>query len=320
MKKFNELMATTGNKLTRAVGKTELIVKKNSPEILMGVGIVGIVATVVTACRATLKADEVLDHHNEKMEKIHDAEQFQDEECPYPPEVVKKEKLIVYTQTAVDFVKLYAPTIAVGSLSVACILVSNRIIKKRYLGAVAAYNAISASYETYRSRVREKYGEDVDYEMRYGVKREKIEEKVTDENGKTVKKKTEVEHIDGDPSVYARYWGKYIKDGIINPNWDENPEFNFYFLKAKQDECNMVLHSRGYIFLNEVYNMLKIEQTQVGQVVGWFDDGTGDGYIDFGLYSLNNRENLRLINGKQDEWLLDFNCDGIIWDKMALRD
>lgn len=313
MKQMLSTITSTASKLT---GKTGLVIRKNSPELLIGAGIVGMVVTVVTACKATMRAEEVLDHHAEKMRMIHEAEIYQDEECPYPPEVAVKEKVVAYVQTGVGFVKLYGPTLAIGSLSVACMLVANRILKKRYLAAVAAYNAVRSSYNQYRTRVRERYGEDADYELRYGVQKEKIEEKVLNENGKVVKKKEDVEVISGMPSDYARYWGKYLRDGVLNPNWDENPQFNLMFLKAIQAEVNDKLHARGYVFLNEVYDMLGFEHTQLGQVVGWFDDEAGDGYVDFGLYSLNNRENRRFINGEENEVLLDFNCDGIIWDKI----
>lgn len=302
--------------ISKFTGKTGLVIRKNSPEILMGAGIVGVIITVVTACKATTRADEVLEHHAEKMKKIHDAENFQDEECPFPPTVAKKEKLITYVQTGGEFVKLYGPTAAIGSLSIACILVSNRILNKRYLAVVAAYNAVSTSYDQYRRRVKERYGDETDYELRYGVQKDQIEQKYTDENGKTTKKRETVETIVDMPSEYARYWEKYLKDGVLNPNWDENPEFNLMFLRGVQTEANFKLHSRGYIFLNEVYDMLGFEHTQVGQVVGWFDDENGDQYVDFGLYSLNNRDNRRFINGEENSVLLDFNCDGIIWDKI----
>lgn len=310
---LQNIVSSAGHKMSRFAGRAGLSIRKNSPEILMGTGIVGIVITVVTACKATLSSEEVLEHHAEKMKKIHEAEKYQDEEYPFPPAVAAKEKTVAYIQTGGEFVKLYAPTITIGSLSVACILASNHIIKRRYLGAVAAYNALSVSYEQYRSRVRERYGDDVDYEMRYGVKREKIE--AVDENGKKLKKKETVEVIDEMPSDAARVWGKYLKDGVLNPNWDENPEFNMSFLKAVQETANHILHAKGYIFLNEVYDMLGFEGSQLGQIVGWLDEGF-DGCVDFGLYNLNNRDTRRFINGDENCILLDFNHDGVIWDKI----
>lgn len=310
------IISSTYDGIARAAGKTGLILKKNSPEILMGIGIIGVVVTVVSACKATLKAEDVLEHHSKKMEKIKQAEQYQDDECPYPPATCAKEKAVVYLQTGGEFAKLYGPTVAIGTLSIACILGSNRILKTRYVGAVAAYNAISASYRQYRDRVKETYGDDADYELRYGVKREEVKTIVMDENGKTVKKKETVETINEGPSEYARYWERYLADGIINPNWDENPEFNLLFLKAKQDEADRMLHTRGYLFLNEVYDLLGFKPSQIGQLAGWLDNGTGDGYVDFGIYNLNNRGNRRFINGDENALLLDFNCDGYIWDKI----
>lgn len=310
-----DTLTNLSTKMQYAAGRTSIVVQKNSPEILMGAGIVGMVVTVITACKATLKADEVLDHHAEKMRKIREAEEYQDEECPYPPALAVKEKTVAYVQTGGEFAKLYGPTVAIGSLSIACVLVSNRILNKRYLAAVAAYNTISMSYEQYRSRVRERYGEDVDYEMRYGVKREKIEQKYTDEHGKTTKKKEEIEVIEGQPSEYARVWEMYLRDGVLNPNWDENPEFNMLFLKGVETEANHKLHARGYLFLNEVYDMLGYDSTQVGQLVGWVDNGD-DGFVDLGLSNLNNRNTRRFINGQENAVLLDFNVDGMIWDKI----
>lgn len=312
----NNLLTNISNSLSKMTGRTSLVFRKNSPEILLGAGLAGVIVTIVTACKATLEADKVLDHHADKMERIHQAEKYQDEENPYPKEVAIREKTAVYVQTGFEFTKLYAPTIAIGSLSIASILVSNRILKGRYLGAVAAYNAISTSYNQYRGRVRERYGDEVDYELRYGVRKETVETKQIDENGKTVKKKETIEYIEGAPSDYARYWEKYLRDGVLNPNWEDNPEFNLYFLKGVENQANYVLHSRGYIFLNEVYDMLGFEHTQFGQLVGWYDDGSGDGYVDLGLYDATREGNRRFINGDANAILLDFNVDGMIWDKI----
>jgi hypothetical protein len=287
----------------------------------MGIGIVGVVATVVTACKATTKAGEVIEEHKESMDQLYEAVELadEDESVEYTDADMRKDKVIVYTQTAVKMARLYAPSMAIGSLSIAAILVSNRILKKRYLGVIAAYNAISATFEQYRERVRSKYGEDADYEMRYGTTREKVDVEYTDENGKKKIKKEEVEVLNvDDPSCYAKIFGP----GNRNFNYD-NYDFNFTFLKMQQEYANYMLHSRGFLFLNEVYDLIGIKATQIGQVVGWVDDdeGVGDNYIDFGLYSLNNRKLKRYADGDWDgSILLDFNCDGIIWDKLSFLD
>jgi hypothetical protein len=52
-------------------------------------------------------------------------------------------------------------------------------------------------------------------------------------------------------------------------------------------------------------------------MVGWIDGGDGDGYVDFGIYDIaavNNRR--EFINGYEPSIILDFNVDGVIWDKI----
>jgi hypothetical protein len=319
MKKLNELLNTAGTALTRSACKAEFKIKEKSPEILMGLGIAGVVVTVVSACKATTKAGEVIEEHKESMDQLYEAMELADEDdsVDYTDKDMKKDKLIVYTQTAVKMGRLYAPSVAIGGLSIAAILVSNHIIKKRYLGVLAAYNAISATFEQYRERVRSKYGDDEDYELRYGVKRETIETETTDSKGKTKIKKEQVETIEAIDSGYARWFGPG------NPDFDSvNPEMNMIFLRMQQEYCNFLLHSRGYVFLNEVYDKLGIPHSQIGQVVGWLDDkdGNGDGTIDF--ISSIYRQPKRYADGS--DWdgaiLLDFNCDGVIWDILAQQD
>jgi len=67
------------------------------------------------------------------------------------------------------------------------------------------------------------------------------------------------------------------------------------------------------VFLNEVYDMLGIERSSAGQVVGWLREGEGDGHIDFGMFEAVNRD---FVNGWERSILLDFNVDGVIYDKI----
>ena len=72
-------LANISTKVSKIAGRTGLVLKKKSPEILLAAGLVGFVGTVVLACKATLKADEVLDEHEKKMEDIKDAKRISDE-------------------------------------------------------------------------------------------------------------------------------------------------------------------------------------------------------------------------------------------------
>lgn len=301
---------TTG--IRRTAGTVGLKAKEKSPELLLAAGIITGIATVVVACKETLRAEEILDEHKEKIDNIHaNTEEILEND----PEVVEDEVLSLekkavtarYIKTGAKFAKLYAPAIALGTISIICILVSHNTLKKRYLGVVAAYEALDSAFKAYRSRVAEEFGEEVEERIRHGYKNEKIE--TEDEDGK--KKKEEVKVFDRDPNMpspYARFFDEACND------WKKDPELNLVYLRAKQQMLTDMLRARGHLFLNEVYDELGIPRSKAGAVVGW-KLGMGDDYVDFGLYSGYDRAN-DFVNGYERSILLDFNVAGLIYDKL----
>lgn len=315
--KYNWL-AKIGTSAARMAGKTELVLKKNSPEILLGVGIVCFIGTVVTACGATLKADEVLEYHKRKMRDINDAKELVDNdetgELEYDDQLYRQDIAVQYMRTAGNMVKLYAPAIALGTMSLACILVSRNIMQKRYLGVVAAYNATSMAFEEYRKRVREEYGDSLDKHFRYGTTYDTLNVVGTDENGKKTKEKMDIETTDSTSVTPGDDAVRFFDES--NPNWDPNPSFAMMFLRGQQNILNDILHTRGHVFLNEVFDALGYAHTPQGAVLGWMADGDGDGYIDFGLYDPKKESVRKFVNGVDNVIMLEFNYDGVIWDKI----
>ena len=310
-------MNKTGMKITikTAAKKAMFNVKKHSPEILIVAGIAGVVTSAVMACKATTKVNEVLAETKENINKVHDVMADQGiSEKEYSKEDSARDLAIIYGKAGVKLAKLYGPAIALGGLSLTAIVCSNNILRKRNVALAAAYTAIDTSYKQYRSRVIEKVGENVDREMKYDIKAVQIEEKTVDENGKkkTVKKTVEVVNP-YDYSDYARFFD------VGNPNWEKDSEYNLMFLKRQQAYANDKLKANGYLFLNEVYDMLGIPKSKAGQVVGWIYDpenGTGDNYVDFGIYNVNREAARDFVNGYERTILLDFNVDGNIWEMM----
>lgn len=303
------------NNVTKVFHRATLQVRKYSPEILVVTGVVGIVASAVMACKATTKVSEILDETKDNVNKIHDcaADQGLVESGQYTEEDAKKDLTIVYAQTGVKLVKLYGPSILLGALSITSILASNNILRKRNVALAAAYATIDKSFKEYRSRVIERFGEVVDRELKYNIKAKKIEEVVKDEEtGKEKKVKKTIEVVD--PNMYSEY-ARFFDDGC--KGWEKDSEYNLMFLRAQQQYANDLLRSRGHLFLNEVYDMLGIERTKAGQVVGWIYDTkhpNGDNYVDFGMYDINKPKARDFVNGYERVILLDFNVDGNIWD------
>ena len=296
----------------RSFRKAGLQLKKHSPEILMVVGIAGAITSAVLACRATLKVNNIVEKSKKDIEKIHVAAEKGVTEAgeTYTEEDTKKDLAITYTKTGVELVKLYAPAVGLGVLSIASILASNNILHKRTAALAAAYGALDTTFKGYRDRVVERFGKELDKELRYNIKAVEVEETVIDEKGKEkVVKKTINVVDDNEPSIYARFFD----DGCNG--WEKDSEFNLMFLKHQQNHANELLQSNGYVFLNEVYDMLGIPRTAVGQQVGWvLDNPRGDGHIDFGIWDINKPKNRDFVNGYERTILLEFNVDGYILD------
>lgn len=304
------------NKLTRSFHKVGFKLKKHSPEILVVAGTVGVVASAVMACKATLKVTEVIDEAKENIEKIHAVVNDESKADIYTEEDAKKDLSIVYVQTGIKMVKLYGPAVALGALSLTGILASNNILRKRNIALAAAYATVEKGFKEYRGRVIERFGDRIDYELRHNIKVKEIEKTITDENGeeKTIKKT--VDTADTILSQYSDY-AKFFDVG--NPYWEKDPEYNLMFLKQIERYANEKLQSNGFLFLNEVYEMLGIPKTKAGQIVGWIynkENPVGDNYVDFGIYDIHKQANRDFVNGYERTILLDFNVDGNVWDMM----
>lgn len=290
--------------------KTSLKLKKHSPEILIVAGVIGTVASTVMACKATTKLGEIMDNAKDDIEAVHEAvEHPEDLPQKYTAEDGKKDLTIVYTQTALRVAKLYLPAVALGALSLTAIIKSHDILKKRNVALAAAYTAADKGFKEYRNRVVERFGNDVDKELRYNVKAKEFEHKVVNDDGteETVVETVNVASID-DVSDFAKYFNKDCA------GWSDNAEKNLFFLKRQQDFANELLEANGYLFLNEVYDMLGIPRSKAGQVVGWVYDKNVIAKVDFGIYTINREENQQFVNGLEKNVLLDFNVDGNILD------
>jgi Family of unknown function (DUF6353) len=285
----------------KQIARNALHVQKASPELLMGLGIAGMVGSTILACRATLKVDTVMDEAKQKLDL---AKTLQHDD--YSEKDRSRDISLIYFQSGVRVVKLYAPAVLVGALSIYAIRTSNGILTRRNIALTAAYGALEKGFGEYRARVVDKYGEEEDRNLRYGTR----EVEIVDPKTKKKKKVTRVA-LD-DPSIYARFFDPY------STSWNKEPEYNLIFLKCQQNYANDLLRSRGHIFLNEVYDMLGIPRSKAGAVVGWVltkDDST-DNFVNFGVFDGKRQVVRDFVNGNEGAILLDFNVDGVIYDKL----
>jgi Family of unknown function (DUF6353) len=285
----------------RQIARNALHLQKASPELLLSVGIAGMVGSTILACRATLKVDTVMDEAkmNLNAAKTMDHPNYSEKDR-------SRDISLIYFQSGVKVAKLYLPSVLVGVASIYALRTSHGILNRRNIALTAAYGALEKGFTEYRSRVVQKYGEEEDRNLRYGTREVEIVDP------KTKKKKTVTRVALDDPSIYARFFDP------TSTSWSKEPEYNLIFLKCQQNWANDLLRSRGHVFLNEVYDMLGIPRSKAGAVVGWVlsrDDST-DNFVNFGVFDGKRQIVRDFVNGNEGAILLDFNVDGVIYDKL----
>lgn len=298
---------------TRRLNRLGLKFKKHSPEIMVATGVVGVITSTVMACKATTKIDKVLSESKEHVEKTKEYVEEHGFTEKYTEEDYKKDLTIMYAQRGLKIARLYAPAVMLGAVSIVTILSGHNILRKRNAALAAAYATVDKGFREYRGRVIERFGEELDKELKYNIKSKELDEiKVNKKTGKeeVVKKSVHV----ANPNEYSDY-ARFFDDGCTG--WTKDPEFNLMFLKDQQRYADDRLKSKGSLFLNEVYDMLGIPRTKAGACVGWIYDEknpVGDNFVDFGIYDLYNEKGHDFVNGYERTILLDFNVDGNILD------
>lgn len=286
------------NQVTKKIALSSLHAKKHSPVVLFGAGVIGITATVVLACRATLKLDE---HVNETETRIKAIESNKD----LTDKARHKEIVFVRSTAAIETAKLYGPSVLIGVASVFALTGSHVILTKRNTALGAAYAVLDRGMKEYRQRVIEKYGEEEDRDLRHGYQMVEVVDET--EDGPVV---STVKRTIGKHSIYARYFDEG------NKNWQRAQGYNQLFIQSQQQYANQRLHSYGYLFLNDVYESLGMPRTPEGQLVGWVMNGNGDSFVDFGVFRDNAFKGQLFVNGDERSVLLDFNVDGVVYDKI----
>lgn len=316
MKKFK-----APRKIRTAAGRFKTKAKSNSPEILIVTGIVGVIGGTIMACRATTKACEILDEAKEDLESVHNVADNPElcEKHGYTNESRRKDVALIYAQTGLKLMACYAPAAFVGGLSITGILTSHKIMKKRNAALTTAFAATSKAFKEYRGRVVERFGPEVDNQLRYNIKAKKIEETIEDENGKSKKVKKTVEVVDTDA---ATDYTQFVIDSSI-PWWNDSRDYNLMFLKSEQQYATDKLRACKHIFLNDILERLDLPKTPEGQLAGWVwtpehDEDMGDGFVDFNINE-TFRENPDFPNGIEPIITLDFNCDGNIHELMKTK-
>ena len=302
--------------------------KKYSPEILLGVGVIGVGVSTVLACKATLKVEGILDTYEETMTKIETtltrSEAGELGEVEYYVEDAKKDKLTVKTQTVVEFVKIYGPAVTLMGASIGCILGAHHIMSKRQVALMAAYKVMEEAFTNYRGRVVRELGDVKDAHFMYGTETISEEETIIDENGKKKKVTKEREELvpGAKLSGFARMFEEEKPDQhgawVGSTQWSPIHDYNLSFLHGKEKYFNDKLVVKSFVTVNEVYEELGFPPTEAGMICGWrYKSERGDGYISFTPRGIDGNW---VMGMDGDSVVIDLNIDGVIFDQDFARE
>ena len=314
-------------KASQMLSKTTFKLKKASPTIMIVGAAIGGVTAAVLACKATIKAQDILNEHNTAVKTIHTTkEQIEqgviqlDEGESYTEKDFKNDITTTYVQTGLKLAKVYAPAVTLGAVSLGCMFGSHHIMSKRNASLTAAYIALDKAFAEYKSRVSDRFGSRVQEELEHNIKAVELESKSTNEQGveETIKEYKDIamQHTSPYTCIFDETVDTWQPDNMMNRN----------YLFLMEQSANKRLRIQGHLFLNDVLASLGTHggvtlKTPEGQIVGWIydpNDPTRQSHVDFGVtnYVEGDEALNSFINGGERSVMLRFNCDGPIIDKI----
>lgn len=281
--------------VTRLAGRAGLVLSKHAPTILTAAGTAGFIGTTILASKATLKVEETIAEETALLVKVHEAHEagkLDDKDALH-------DKVVLYTRMTTKLAKLYAPALILGAASIVSLATGHGIMLKRNASLAAAYAAVDQAFKTYKKKIESKFGKEAVLDALVSTPQEDLTK-----DGMTLEAVTAVDGV-------SPYGVIFDEDNV---NWSADEDLAKLHLDCQQQYANDILQTRGHIFLNEVYKMLGFPHTPAGAVTGWVK-GQGDDFVDFNIFDgmfEGEDKNGRTVT----KWALDFNVDGVMWDKI----
>ena len=301
IKNITENAVKLGNKV-----KFKAIQKE--PELWFIGGSVFLVLAIFESAKAGKRYDEILADHKKELDKQDEAEKEVDEgksDKTYSDEQRVGDRISTSIQTGVKIAKAAGPTVGLALASLACFGKSYGVLKGRYISMAAAYYGVLNDKLHLEDMIRKDGGQEKLDKMKDGEKEQVIDY----DTGETYEQLKDGQRANYD--AYAKFFDE------SNPNWEKNPEHNRRWLHHKEDFANFLLNQHGYLFLNDVYDLLEIPKTQAGQIMGWkkYKDAEEARFhgaankVLFGILDGDTQASRDFVNGTERSILLKFNVD-----------
>lgn len=233
------------------------LASKNSSTILAGLAIAGVGGTIFGTIKATPKAMEILKRKDKALDMV--AEDLENGEIN--AEQLKEERKRIYISYTKDMIRIWWPVALSGFATIACIVGSHTIDKRRQAALAAALSMTESRLKEYQDKVTETLGEKKEQKIRDAIAKDKIDANV-------LKEEDIISTGHGDVLCYDAISGRYFKS-------------NADFIRNRVNVLNQRLLSEMWIPLNDLYYELDIPRIKLGDDLGWniSDDGLID--LDF---------------------------------------
>ena len=228
---------------TKGFQKIGQVLTKNSPTILTGLSVAGLISTVIMAVKATPKAIELINDAEYERVKIEGEENF------YNGPGLSNKDIIQATW------KCYAPTVVMGLGTIACMIGATSINLRRNAALASIYSLSEAALKEYQSKVVETIGKGKEQKIRSEV----IKDRLTNN---PVRDEEVILTGRGETLCYDSFSGRYFKSDINH-------------IKRALVELSRDMISEMEVSLNQVYDALDLRHIKLGDSFVWhIEDGS----------------------------------------------
>ena len=287
--------------------KAGLFLKHEGPGLLTGGGIILSIAAIIVACS---KVKETQAGYEETQAEI------EEEKIRYEEDGDRKHHISVCFRIAgkaiLRFLKANWLVLLLEILSILGIWYSHGIMVKRNASLASTALLLTQQLESYRERVREKVGEEIENDLFYNLKNEKTGTKIEVlENGKTKKTPINEKVINGVNGPFDRIFDQ------TNHNYQTTPGNNMVMLKSIRESAQNIMegratdHSLGWYMMDEILPALGFEPTKESFGWGWcWGKHNGDirDFIDIGINNYSESIIQDFVQGRSPAIPLHFNC------------
>ena len=218
------------SKFNRIGKKAGLAIKKHSSSILQGIGITGMITTVIFAVRVTPKAMELI-HKDSKVNHDGDSDAY-----------TKKEAVK-------SAWKCYIPAASIGTVSIICLLCASSVNHRKNAALGAAYALSESAFKEYRDKITDTIGEKKEKAVRDEIDKDRVQSNPVKSNEIIVTGK-------GQTLCFDVLSGRYFFSDIDK-------------LRKAENELNRRMRDDMYITVNEFYSEIGLSDISIGNDIGW---------------------------------------------------